>query len=182
MDYSPTPINDINEALTTQDGHLLTLAERYEALRKKVGELKEAFDGIQFNKVNKAVENALADTKRGMVFDGLEKNLKDYENAKSILDKHIRDYSVEHKEDLHDIVESASKQSEAYRNAIQNMSTDAQKFYELIFNGGRYSKDLDINLQGKIIDATEGGFWQNAGENITNLDLRGTGQKNKCRL
>lgn len=177
MDYSPTPINDINEALTTQDGHLLTLAERYEALRKKVGELKEAFDGIQFNKVNKAVENALADTKEGWFFDGLEKNLKDYENAKSILDKHIRDYSVEHKEDLHDIVESASKQSEAYRNAIQNMSTDAQKFYELIFNGGRYSKDLDINLQGKIIDATEGGFWQNAGENITNLDLRGTGQR-----
>lgn len=176
-DYSPTPIKDINEALTTQDGHLLTLVERYEALRKKVGELKEAFDGIQFNKVNKAVENALADTKEGWFFDGLEKNLKDYENAKSVLDKHIRDYSVEHKEDLHNIVESASKQSEAYRNAIRSMSTDAQKFYEVIFNGGRYSKDLDINLQSKIIDATEGGFWQNAGENITNLDLRGTGQR-----
>ncbi len=176
-DYSPTPINDMNEALTTQDGRLLTLAERYEALRKKVGELKEAFDGIQFNKVNKAVENALADTKEGWFFDGLEKNLKDYENAKSILDKHIRDYSVEHKEDLHNIVESASEQSEAYRNAIRGMSTDAQKFYELIFNGGRYGRDLDINLQSKIIDATEGGFWQNAGEGITNFDLRGTGQR-----
>lgn len=176
-DYSPTPINDMNEALTTQDGRLLTLAERYEALRKKVGELKEAFDGIQFNKVNKAVENALADTKEGWFFDGLEKNLKDYENAKSILDKHIRDYSVEHKEDLHNIVESASEQSEAYRNAIRGMSTDAQKFYELIFNGGRYSRDLDINLQSKIIDATEGGFWQNVGEGITNFDLRGTGQR-----
>ena len=176
-DYSPTPIKEINEALTTQDGHLLTLAERYEALRKKLGEIKDAFDGIQFNKVNKAIENALGDTKEGWFFDGLEKNLKDYENAKSILDKHIRDYTVGHKEDIHGIVENASRQSEAYRKAIQNMSTDAQKFHELIFNGGRYGKEVDVNLNNIINRATQAGFWQNAGEGITNIDLRGTGQR-----
>lgn len=176
-DYSPTPINDINEALSTQDGHLLTLAERYEALRKKLGEIKDAFDGIQFNKVNKAIENALSDTSEGIAFDGLEKNLKDYENAKSILDKHIRDYSVEHKEDLHEVVESASKQSEAYRNAIQSMSTDAQKFYELIINGAKYGKDLDEQLNNIINKATHGGFWQNAGEGLSNVDLRDTGER-----
>ncbi len=85
MDYSPTPINDINEALTTQDGHLLTLAERYEALRKKVGELKEAFDGIQFNKVNKAVENALADTKEGWFLTDWRKTLKIMKMPKAYL-------------------------------------------------------------------------------------------------
>lgn len=176
-DYSPTPINDINEALTTQDGHLLTLSERYEALRKKLGELKDAFDGIQFNKVNKAAENALGDTKEGWLFDGLEKNLKDLENAKGILEKHIRDYSTEHKEDLHSIVENASTQSKTYREAIQNMSTDAQKFHELILNGGKYGKELDVALNDIISRATEGGFWQNVGENIANVDLRGTGQR-----
>ena len=176
-DYSPTPINDINEALTTQDGHLLTLSERYEALRKKLGELKDAFDGIQFNKVNKAVENALGDTKEGLLFDGLEKNLKDFENAKGILKKHIRDYSTEHKEDLHSIVENASKQSKTYREAIQNMSTDAQKFHELIWNGGKYGKELDVALNDIISRATEGGFWQNVGEGIANVDLYGTGQR-----
>lgn len=173
-DYSPTPFLAINEALVTQDGHVKTLAERYDSLRRKVEGIKTAFDEIQDNKVNKAIETALGDTKENWFTDGLEQNLKDYDNAIAILRRHTREYASKHKDELKGIVEEAAHDSYEYRMAIKSMTTDEQKFQELVRHGGRYGQTLKPGLNRKIADAAEGGLFQNMVENVSNIDLLST--------
>lgn len=176
-DYSPKAIEDINDSLVSQDGHVNTLVERYEALRGKIEGLAESYDTIKSNRYDEAVANSLKDTTE-FLGDSLEENMKDYESAISTLKSHIRSYASEHKQELSDIVSSAEAQSEAFRDAVKGMGSDYEKFEELIMSGGKYRTEMDRTIQAVISRATAGSVWTDVREGIfNNHDLRGAGQR-----
>ena len=70
-DYSPTPIEDINNALVAQDGHIHTLIEQYEILRERINSLKDAYQGLDNRSGGQMVEGALKATDGGNWFTQL---------------------------------------------------------------------------------------------------------------
>lgn len=172
--YSPTPINDINDALKTQDGHLMSITEKYDALKQKAEEYKSAFDDITNKGLNKSIEQGLRNTSE-FWGDDIVKNLKDYDDALSIVNRNITTFIINNKERIKQIVTDAEKESKTFANAVAGMTTYEQKFKELVLNCSRYQKDLKPLTLSDVLDATNGGWKSEVWDNITNFDVRTSG-------
>lgn len=131
-DYSPTPLKDINDALVAQDGHLLTIEERYEALRKKVEDLNAAYTKAEKGDFGGILKSAINDTSESWFNDDINKNLKDYSEALKRSQDRIREFSTNHTQDMRRAVDAALKADEGFRKATKGMQTYEEKFKELL--------------------------------------------------
>lgn len=176
-DYSPTPITDINDALVAQDGHVRTLIEQYEELRKKLNSLKDAYTGADGNLMGKAVEGALKATDGGNWFtqlfdDSLEENAKDFTNALDRVTDRIAKYSREYTANMKSAVNAAMNADkkfvqavsgmESYEEKLRFLAEHAEDYYDAVaaFNADMiprdYGKDLSyFSNAGQIKDARE---------------------------
>lgn len=142
-DYSPSPLHDINDALYTQEGLIRPIEERYERLRQKLGELKDAFDVITQKDLDSTIEGAINATNGGWFNDDINTNLKDYSNALKKLDDQITKFYSEHTKEAAKYVKEMRERNPLFAEATKNMKSDAQAFKELIKNSERYGLDLD---------------------------------------
>ena len=157
-DYSPTPLKDINDALVAQDGHLLTIEERYEALRKKVEELNAAYTKAEKGDFGGILKSAINDTSESWFNDDINKNLKDYSEALKRAEDSIRKFSTNNSQEMRRTVDAALKTDSGFREATKGMQTYEEKFKELHMNFQKYGAGYiksgaslqDLNNYGQI--------------------------------
>lgn len=170
-DYSPTPIEDINNALVAQDGHIRTLVEQYEILRERITGLKDAYYNLNNNWVGKMVEGALKATDGGNWFtglfdDSLAENAKDYTNALGEVSDRIAEYSRKYADNLKNAVIAALNADEGFRKATSGMASYDEKLKYLAENSEKYQDaviffnfDMINRLHGEDLD-----YFSNAAE------------------
>ena len=128
-DYSPTPIEDINRSLVDQDGHLRTLAERYEFLTDRVRELKQAYDAIDNRKFSDIAQGAIEDTGGNwsnlFLNDDLITNAADYTKALKTRQDNIVKYVGEYGREIANAIQRAREVDMWFR-----LSTEGMKSYE----------------------------------------------------
>lgn len=128
-DYSPTPIEDINRSLVDQDGHLRTLAERYEFLTDRVRELKQAYDAIDNRKFSDIAQGAIEDTGGNwsnlFLNDDLITNAADYTKALKTRQDNIVKYVGEYGREIANAIQRAREVDRWFR-----LSTEGMKSYE----------------------------------------------------
>lgn len=163
-DYSPTPIEDINNALVAQDGHIHTLVEQYEILRERINSLKDAYQGLDNRFGGQMVEGALKATDGGNWFtqlfdDNLAENAKDYTNALGRVTDRIAKYSREYGNNMKNAVIAALNADERFRNAVSGMTSYDEKLRFLAEHSGDYYKamsafnaDMNKRDNGKQLD------------------------------
>ncbi len=169
-DYSPTPIEDINNALVDQKGHVRGLTEQYDILQKRVATLADAFDGVANKKVSDALESAIKSTKKNFLSDDIEKQYQDLGSAMEDAKSNILAFEKANKTSLHGIIEEAANLSPAYRKAIANMTHDEQKFQELAMNSGKYWNEMSADIQASMKEALNGDFWREGLQSIERLN------------
>lgn len=173
-DYSPTPIEDINNALVDQKGHVRELTEQYDILQKRVATLADAFDGVANKKVSDALESAIKNTKKNFLSDDIEKQYQDLGSAMEDARSNILAFEKANKTSLHGIIEEAANLSPAYRKAIANMTHDEQKFQELVMNSGKYWNEMSADIQASMKEALNGDFWREGLQSIERLSVWNT--------
>lgn len=173
-DYSPTPIEDINNALIDQKGHVRELTEQYDILQKRVATLADAFDGVANKKVSDALESAIKNTKKNFLSDDIEKQYQDLGSAMEDARSNILAFEKANKTSLHGIIEEAANLSPAYRKAIANMTHDEQKFQELAMNSGKYWNEMSADIQASMKEALNGDFWREGLQSIERLNVWNT--------
>ncbi len=163
-DYSPTPIEDINNALVAQDGHIHTLVEQYEILRERINGLKDAYYNLDNNWVGKMVKGTLKATIDGNWFtqlfnDSLAENAKDYTESLGKVSDRIAEYSREHADNMKNAVIAALNADEGFRKATSGMASYAEKLQYLAENSEKYQDaviffnfDMIKRWHGKDID------------------------------
>ena len=170
-DYSPTPIQDINNALVDQKGHVRDLTDQYDILQERVVGLGDSFEGIADKKVSNALESAIKSTKKNFLTDDIQKQYQDLGSAIEDAKSNILAFEKANKTSLHGIIEEAANLSPAYRKAISNMTHDEQKFQELAMNSGKYWKEMNTDIQSSIKEALNGGFWREGFQSIERLNI-----------
>lgn len=163
-DYSPTPITDINDALVAQDGHVRTLIEQYEELRKRLNTLKDAYAGADNNFMGDAIGKSLKATDGGNWFtqlfdDGLAENAKDYTKALDRVTDRISKYSREYANNMKNAVIAALNADEGFRKAVSGMTSYDEKLKFLAENSEKYynavvafNTDMNVRDNGKQLD------------------------------
>lgn len=153
-DYSPTPIEDINNALVAQDGHIRTLVEQYEILRERITGLKDAYYNLNNNWVGKMVEGALKATDGGNWVTA-----KDYTNALGEVSDKIAEYSRKYADNLKNAVIAALNADEGFRKATSGMASYDEKLKYLAENSEKYQDaviyfnfDMIKRLHGENLD------------------------------
>ena len=169
-DYSPTPIDDVNNALIDQKGHVRELTEQYDIMHKRLLELAGALDGIADKKTADALESAIKNTKRNFLSDDIEKQYQDLGNAIEDTRNNIVNFERENKTRLHEIVKEAAALSPEFRKAIAGMTNDEKKFMELAMNSGKYWKQMSADIQDSLREAANGGFWDEGLQSISRLN------------
>ena len=169
-DYSPTPIDDVNNALIDQKGHVRELTEQYDIMHKRLLELAGALDGIADKKTADALESAIKNTKRNFLSDDIEKQYQDLGNAIEDTRNNIVNFERENKTILHEIVKEAAALSPEFRKAIAGMTNDEKKFMELAMNSGKYWKQMSADIQDSLREAANGGFWDEGLQSISRLN------------
>lgn len=164
-DYSPTPIKDINDALYTQEGLLRPVADRYDELKKKVEELKGAFDSIESGNLGNAVENAINDTNKGLFDDDINTNVKDYVDALKEREDAIRKFASKYPQYIRKAAKDAREASVEFRNATEGM-TDIQAISHLIKNLERYESVKDIASVSNVLKSKVGSYRLDSGFGI----------------
>ena len=144
-DYSPTPIEDINNALVAQDGHIRTLVEQYEILRERINGLKDAYQGLDNRLGGQMVEGALKATDGGNWFtqlfdDNLAENAKDYTNALGRVSDRIAKYSREYSDDMRKAVNAAMNADAGFKKAVSGMSSYDEKLRYLAEHSKEYAE------------------------------------------
>lgn len=170
-DYSPTPIEDINNALVAQDGHIRTLVEQYEILRERITSLKDAYYNLDNNWVGKMVKGALKATDGGNWFtglfdDSLAENAKDYTNALGEVLDRIAEYSRKYADNLKNAVIAALNADEGFRKATSGMASYDEKLKYLAENSEKY-QDAAISFNFDMINRLHGedlDYFSNAAE------------------
>lgn len=157
-DYSPTPIEDINNALVAQDGHVRTLIEQYEELRSRINKLKDAYQGLDDRFGGQAIEGALKATDGSNWFtrlfdDSLAENAKDYTNALGKVSNRIAEYSRKYANNMKNAVIAALNADEGFRKATSGMASYDEKLKYLAENSKKYYNaatafDLEMNKRG----------------------------------
>lgn len=150
-DYSPQPIDDINKSLVTQDGHLRTLAERYDILTQLVKNYATSLGNISNADMGGMVGTSLKATDGGNWFtqlfdDNLETNAKDYTNALKRRQERLAEFAAKNKKELKSLIDGIAESDSEFSKAIENMATYEQKLKELItFKNGKYSQTSLFN-------------------------------------
>ena len=148
-DYSATPIKDINESLVAQDGHVLTLTERYEVLKKKVDDLLESYKQIeQTNRngdkdqiITPAIEKTNAWWK-----DGLLENAKEYSEELDKVEDFISKKLSSDREKIQKFIKWAKSVSPEFKAAAKDLNLNAA-YKELVLNPEKY-QDVYSNKRG----------------------------------
>ncbi|MCM1295392.1 MAG: hypothetical protein NC311_07595 [Muribaculaceae bacterium] len=143
-DYSPTPIDDINDSLVAQDGHVRSLIEQYDFLEGKILRLSFAFDYIRDSKVNDWIESGINATNgknwfTSLFVDDINEEAKDYTNALKKRSDNITKFVANNAAAVEKAVKAAEKASEGFRSAVENMATYEEKFRHILENGADFS-------------------------------------------
>lgn len=139
-DYSPRPLQDINDTLVAQDGHVLTLAERYDALKKKVEEVKAAYDLMGDSRVGDIgtmVSDAIQST-GGLLNDTVLVNAKDYTETLKKRSDAIRKATIEDSRYVKMAVDAAIEADGDFAKVAAGMKNTAAMFNELASNPEKY--------------------------------------------
>lgn len=157
-DYSPTPIQDINNALVAQDGHVRTLIEQYTILRNRVEELANAHKGMDNTWMGDNIGKAMKATDGGNWFtqmfdDDIATNAKDYTDALGRVTDRISKYSREYANNMKNAVIAATNADAKFRNAVSGMDSYEEKLRYLAENADKYYNaatafDVDMNRRG----------------------------------
>lgn len=135
-DYSPTPIEDINRSLVDQDGHLRTLAERYEFLTDRVRELKQAYDAIDNRKFSDIAQGAIEDTGGNwsnlFLNDNIITNASDYSNALKKRKDNIARYLGDYRKDIAEALRKAREADVGFRSATEGMQSYEEQLSFLV--------------------------------------------------
>lgn len=140
-DYSPRPLQDINDTLVAQNGHVLTLAERYDALRNKVEGVAAAYKVMgdaDKGDVGAMVSSAIKST-GGLLDDTVTVNAKDYTEALKRRSDVIRNLAIEEEAWMRKAVEAAMNSDHAFAQAAKSMKNTAAMFNELASNPNKYT-------------------------------------------
>ena len=164
-DYSPTPIEDINDALYTQDGLLRPIADRYDELKKKVEELKGAFDSIESANIGDAVENAINDTNKGVFDDDINTNVQDYANALKKQEDAIRQFASKYPQYIRKAAADARAESAAFRTATEGMA-DVQAISHLVKNLKEYESLKSVVSVNNVLKSKVGSYRLDSGFGI----------------
>lgn len=163
-DYSPTPIEDINNALVAQDGHIRTLVEQYEILRERINSLKDAYQGLDNRSGGQMVEGALKATDGGNWFtqlfdDNLAENAKNYTDALGRVSDRIAKYSREYSDDMRKAVNAAMNADAGFKKAVSGMSSYDEKLRYLAEHSKEYAEATKAygDYQYKSTSATNSG-------------------------
>ena len=163
-DYSPTPIEDINNALVAQDGHIHTLIEQYEILRERINSLKDAYQGLDNRSGGQMVEGALKATDGGNWFtqlfdDNLAENAKNYTDALGRVSDRIAKYSREYSDDMRKAVNAAMNADAGFKKAVSGMSSYDEKLRYLAEHSKEYAEATKAygDYQYKSTSATNSG-------------------------
>lgn len=154
-DYSPRPLQDINDTLVAQDGHVLTLTERYEALKKKVEEVAEAYKtmgDLEKGDVGTMVSDSIKST-GGLLNDTVTINAKDYTESLKRRSDAIRKATVEDARWVEKAVDAAIKADGEFAKVAAGMKNTAAMFNELASNPEKYSMEYALP-EVKTITAT----------------------------
>lgn len=160
-DYSAKPINDMNESLVAQDGHLLTLAERYEVLKKKVDEILASYREISKTGNNgdaaSMVTGAIEST-NSFVGGGLLEYAKDYTEALKKQDQQILSFLKQAHSDIEKEVEGAMKHDKSFAEVCTRLETTEARFTELVKNRAKYFDAYKsfINGYARLVDGVAG--------------------------
>jgi len=156
-DYSPRPLQDINDTLVAQDGHVLTLAERYEALKKKVEEVKAAYDlmgDLDKGDVGTMVSDAIKST-GGLLNDVVTVNAKDYTEAIKRRSDAIREATVEDARWVKKAVDAAIKADGEFAKVAAGMKNTAAMWNELASNPGKYGMEYALPEVSAILATSD---------------------------
>ena len=156
-DYSPRPLQDINDTLIAQDGHVLTLAERYEALKKKVEEVKAAYDlmgDLENGDVGTMVSDAIKST-GGLLNDVVTVNAKDYTEAIKRRSDAIREATVEDARWVKKAVDAAIKADGEFAKVAAGMNNTAAMFNELASNPEKYGMEYALPEVSAILATSD---------------------------
>lgn len=150
-DYSPTAIDDINNSLVTQDGHLRTLAERYDYLVDRVKTLVSSLQDVANSDMGDMVKTSIEATDEGWFNDNLITNAKDYTNALKKGESSITAFATKFKRHMIASVDAAIGADEGFENATQGMQSYEEKLKFLVDNQGEYTaaaKEFSNTLTG----------------------------------
>lgn len=156
-DYSPRPLQDINDTLVAQDGHVLTLAERYEVLKKKVEEVKAAYDlmgDLDKGDVGTMVSDAIKST-GGLLNDVVTVNAKDYTEAIKRRSDAIREATVEDARWVKKAVDAAIKADGEFAKVAAGMKNTAAMFNELASNPEKYGMEYALPEVSAILATSD---------------------------
>ncbi|MDE7410809.1 MAG: hypothetical protein K2M94_02080, partial [Paramuribaculum sp.] len=155
-DYSPRPLQDINDTLVTQDGHVLTLVERYDALKKKVEGVKAAYDVMgdaDKKDVGTIVSDAIKST-GSLLNDTVMENAKDYTESLKRRSDAIRDVIKNGARGVKQAVDAAIEADGAFAKVAKGMKNTAAMFNELASNPEKYSLEHSLpNVRSVILAA-----------------------------
>lgn len=156
-DYSPRPLQDINDTLVAQDGYVLTLAERYEALKKKVEGVKAAYDlmgDLEKGDVGTMVSDAIKST-GGFLNDVVTVNAKDYTEALKRRSDAIREASIEDARWVKKAVDAAIKADGEFAKVAAGMKNTAAMWNELASNPEKYGMEYALPEVGGTLAASD---------------------------
>ncbi|MDE7081660.1 MAG: hypothetical protein K2O78_08420 [Muribaculaceae bacterium] len=144
-DYSPTPIEDINNSLVDQQGHILTLTEQWDVLNKRVQTLRDAYSLAAEKNFGDLIEKSLKATDgeywiTAIFNDNLETNAKDYSNALKKTTDRIAKWSKKIGPLLHVGVNAAVEADEKFKTATAGMSAYEEKLKYLAENVDKYKQ------------------------------------------
>lgn len=173
-DYSPTPIEDINNALVAQDGHIRSLVGQYWELRERIISLKDAYQELDNRFGGQMVEGALKATDGGNWFtqlfdDNLAENAKNYTDALGRVSDRIAKYSREYSDDMRKAVNAAMNADAGFKKAVSGMSSYDEKLRYLAEHSKEYAEATKAygDYQYKSTSATNSGglnYLSNAGQ------------------
>ena len=151
-DYSPTPINDINDALVTQDGHVRSLADRYDVLREKVESVADAYEKMGDVSDKKTggqmIEDAINASGDGFMWglfnDDMIENAKDYTKALKNQSDAVRDYAEKYPQSVKTVIKSAIAVDETFAKNVKNMKNESAMLKELATHPELYRKAYGV--------------------------------------
>lgn len=152
-DYSPRPIEDINNALVAQDGHVMTLTERYDALRKRVEEVSAAYSTMGNSRngdFGTMVANSINVT-GGVLNDNIIINAKDYTEAIKRRSDAIKEATIQDSRWVQRAVEAAINANGEFAKVAARMKNTEAKFKELISNPQKYSIEYKLPTVQAIV-------------------------------
>lgn len=155
-DYSPQPLQDINNALVNQNGHVHSLSERYEALKKRIEEVGEAYrlaGDMKGSDIGNMITGGIEVT-GGLLNDTVVENAKDLTEAMKVRSNLIRKASVENARQIKKAVDEAIAADGTFAKAAKRMRNIAAMWNELASNPEKYGKETKLPAVQAILNSS----------------------------